>query len=181
MRPAGYLYKFVSLRPDWLKAPAVVDICSISGCISSCFADYIDHWQHNGYWLFDSPAIMEQIAQQDGIDLKQATLFYYEVHEEEFDQVTGQWKPFAPEASLVTAVQKPQIKQCLGYDVATFWAGNAPECSPLSCNAIATDLAVNAHCLFASFEEAENAIESGAFSNSEPGPYRIFAVYRADR
>ena len=180
MIPAGYLYKFISPRPSWLEAPPVVDILSISGCISPCFADYIGHWRHNGYWLFDSPAAMEQIAQQSGIDLSQATLFYYEVHEEEFDESTGEWRVFAPESSLVTAVQEPQSKQCLGYDVATFWAGNAPECSPLSCNAVATAVPVNAHCLFASFEEAKNAIDAGAFTNTEPGPYRIFAVYRAN-
>jgi len=181
MTPAGYLYKFVAPCPGWLEAPAVRDICSISGCISRPFTDYINHWKHNGYWLFDSPAIMEQIALLDGIDLSQATLFYYQVHDEEFDQGTRQWKIFAPESSFVTAVQEPLAKQCLGYDVATFWAGNTPECSPLSCNAVATDLSVNAHCLFASFEEAENAIDRGAFSNTEPGPYRIFAIYRVDR
>jgi hypothetical protein len=180
MTPAGYLYKFVASRPGWLEAPAVADICSISGCISPCFADYIGHWKHNGYWLFDSPAVMEQIARQGEIDLSQATLFYYEVHEEEFDEPSGQWRIFAPEPSLVTAVQAPQNKECLGYDVATFWAGNAAECSPLSCNARATDLAVNAHCLFPSFEEAKNAVDTGAFANTEPGPYRIFAAYRVN-
>lgn len=180
MVPAGYLYKFVSPRPAWLEAPAVTDIFSISGCISPCFADYISHWKHNGYWLFDSPALMEQIARQSGIDLSQAICFYYEVHEEEFDESTGQWRRFAPEPSMVTAVQEPRTKQCLGYDVATFWAGNAPECSPLSCNAVATDLPVNAHCLFASFEDAKNAIDRGAFVTTEPGPCRIFAVYRVD-
>jgi hypothetical protein len=179
MRPAGYLYKFVASRPGWLEAPAVADICSISGCISRPFSDYINHWKHNGYWLFDSPAVMDQIAQQEGADLSQAMLFYYEVHEEEFDGTARQWKAFAPEASFATAVQEPRTKQCLGYDVATFWAGNAPECSPLSCNAIATDLAVNAHCLFASLEDAKDAVDGGAFANAEPGPYRIFAVYRA--
>ena len=121
---------------------------------------------------------MEQIAQQTGVDLSQATLFYYEVHEEEFDESIGQWRNFAPELSLVTAVRELQTKECIGYDVATFWAGNAPECSPLSCNAVAKDMAVNTHCLFASFEDAKNAVNGGAFAHTEPGPYRIFAIYR---
>jgi hypothetical protein len=31
--------------------------------------------------------------------------------------------------------------------------------------------------LFSSFDEAKAHLERGAFNNSEPGPYRIFAVY----
>ena len=64
-----------------------------------------------------------------------------------------------------------------GFDVTTFSGHNEPECSPLSCNALATDISVNQHCLFNTFAEAKAAIERGFFKNSEPGPYRIFAVY----
>jgi hypothetical protein len=31
-----------------------------------------------------------------------------------------------------------------------------------------------------SFEEAEAALNGGAFENCEPGPYRIMAVYSVD-
>jgi hypothetical protein len=31
--------------------------------------------------------------------------------------------------------------------------------------------------LFETFEEAESALNTGAFNEAEPGPYRIFAVY----
>jgi hypothetical protein len=181
MTPAGYLYKFVALRPDWLAAPAVSDLYSISGCISRPFADFIKHWKHNGYWLFDSPAIMEQIATKEGIDLSQAMLFYYDIHDEEFDDRTGLWRKFSPEPSFGTNVQEPRSPRCLGYDVATFWANAGPECSPLSCNSLAETLPVNAHCLFASLEHARQAIDALAFANTEPGPYRIFGVYAADR
>lgn len=181
MTPAGYLYKFVKQRPDWLAAQTVADICSVSGCISEPFADYIGHWKHNGYWLFDSPATMNQIAQSDGIDLSAAALFYYEVHEDEFIEPAKQWRTFSPETSFATQVRAPAVKQCIGFDVATFSAGAAPECSPLSCNALAQMHAVNPHCLFDTFEQAKQALESGAFANSEPGPYRIFAVHTVDR
>ena len=166
MIPAGYLYKFVVQRPGWLEAPGVVDICSISGCISQPFADFIKHWKHNGYWLFDSPAIMEEIAMLEGIDLSRAMLFYYEVHDDEFDDRTGAWRKFGPEPSFVTNVRKPRNARCLGYDVATFWAGAGPECSPLSCNSLAQTLQVNAHCLFTSLEQTKQAIDSGDFANT---------------
>ena len=53
MVPAGYMAKRVVARPDWLPAERVSTIYSVSGCVSNNFADYINLWQHNGYWLFN--------------------------------------------------------------------------------------------------------------------------------
>ena len=55
MRPIGYMYKRVSAAPQWLNAPRVADVYALSGCVSENFADHINFWRHNGYWLFDSP------------------------------------------------------------------------------------------------------------------------------
>jgi hypothetical protein len=68
-------------------------------------------------------------------------------------------------------------KRLDGYDAVSFYAKAAPECSPLSCNSRVEELAVNSHCLFDSFEEAKLQLDRGAFNDSEPGPYRIFAVF----
>ncbi len=57
MIPIGYMAKIVATKPDWLKNIDVVDIYSVSGCISSDFADYINYWKRNGYCFFDSPEI----------------------------------------------------------------------------------------------------------------------------
>ena len=181
MIPIGYLYKITASRPDWLPASAVIDICSLSGCISAPFADYVGFWEHNGFWLFDSPAVMERIALREGIDLSRASLFYYEAHDEEFDETSGGWTRFGPEPSIATRVEAPAGERILGYDVVTFSAGTAPECSPLSCNGVAERQSVNEHCLFTSFDEARQALESAVFANSEPGPFRIIAVYAIDR
>ena len=180
MVPAGYMFKHIARRPPWLNAPHVDDVYSLSGHVAENFADYIRHWRHNGYWLFDAPAVMREIAGDNTIDLGGATLFYYEVFEEEFDEDTKAWTAFAPETSLPTKVEQPQAARLEGYDVATFWAKTSPECSPLSCNNLAENLAVNRHCLFASFDEARHALQTGQFDKSEPGPFRIFAVYTVD-
>lgn len=58
----GYMVKQVVSKPDWLKANRVEDIYSVSGCISKDFADCINFWKHNKYWLFDSPDVIEQVA-----------------------------------------------------------------------------------------------------------------------
>lgn len=174
------MYKRVVRRPEWLKAAAVADVYSLSGCISEHFADYINHWRHNGYWLFNSPDIMEAIAREENLDLSGTTLFYYEAYKFEFDEITREWTAFTPEASFTTNVQAPAEKHLAGFDAVTFSAHTTPECSPLSCNSLATTLPVNEHCLFRTFEHARESLERGVFDNSEPGPFRIFAVYTLD-
>jgi hypothetical protein len=177
--PVGYMYKRVVVRPDWLKAEAVLDVFSLSNCISDDFADYINYWKHNGYWLFNSPEAIKEIATNEGIDLSGTTLFYYEAYEYEFDEDSKEWSAFTPEPSFATDIQVPMDKRLEGFDVTTFTAHTSPECSPLSCNSLATTIPVNEHCLFNTFAEAKDALEIGLFRNSEPGPYRIFAVYTA--
>jgi len=180
MIPAGYMSKNVAARPEWLKADGVEDVCAVSGCVSPAFADYIPFWKHNGYWFFNAGSDIEQLCRQQGIDAAGATLFYYEVFEKEFDEDARSWSAFEPEPSFPTQVQKPEHAELLGYDVTSFTVRTSPECSPLSCNSLATDMPVNRHCLFDRFEQAVEALEAGQFDNSEPGPFRIFAVYRVE-
>ena len=177
MIPAGFIAKKVHTSPDWLKADAVVDIYSVSNCVSGAFCDYIPHWKHNGYWLFDSPGIIRGIAAAGKRDLSGQTFFYYEVHDQQFDDERKAWEPFGTDTAFTTDVKMPSEKKLEGFDVVSFYALSAPECSPLSCNHMAESIPVNEHCLLASFEEAKELIETGAFNNCEPGPYRIFAVY----
>jgi len=142
------------------------------------FADYINYWRHNSYWLFDSLEIIRSVAQENSIDLPGTKLFYYEAHELEF---TGEvWRSFSSEPSLPTNIIPPGEKRLEGFDVVTFYAGNRPECSPLSCNSLAESVHTNSHCLFETFEEAETSLDTGKFTGCEPGPYRIYAVYTVD-
>ena len=182
MKPAGYMAKTVQ-SPVGFHAEGVRDVYSVSGCVNSNFADHIQFWKHNGFWRFDSPEIIERLAQENQIQLKATTLFYYEVHEMEFDGKN--WLAYQPDASFPTNVVVPSQKILEGFDVVTFSTHNAPECSPLSCNGMADEIPTNEHCLLHSFDEAYSNIAAGAFNQAEPGPYRIFAVYstpwRTDR
>jgi hypothetical protein len=180
MIPAGYMLKKVGARPDWIGASAVEDVYSVSGCISEYFTDYIEHWRHNGYWLFNSPDDMYEIANKAGVDRSGLTLFYYEVYEYEFEETEKLWSEFASEPAFVTAVEPPNRSQLVGFDVTSFSAGTVPECSPLSCNSLADEIKTNEHCLLATLEDAKLALEAGRFDNSEPGPFRIFAVYTVE-
>ena len=177
MRPIGYMYKRVVSVPQWLNAPHVADVYALSGCVSANFADYINFWQHNGYWLFDSPAVIRSLAHEHAISLEGMKLFYYEAHDLQYDDASGKWISFEAEPSFETNIQPPTAASLEGFDVTTFSVGTSPECSPLSCNRLAADLATNSHCLFPTFEAAVQALEEGRFKNSEPGPYRIIGVY----
>jgi hypothetical protein len=176
--PVGYMAKFVCKKPGWLDAPQVNDIYSVSGCVSENFADYIKYWKHNGYWFFDSPETIKNVAKENLIQLEETLLFYYEAYEMEFNGES--WRPYAAEPSFPTNVVPPPHSRLEGFDVVTFQAGTSPECSPLSCNSLAKDLRTNGHCLFASFDGAETSIKNGEFVKCEPGPYRIFSVYSVD-
>lgn len=180
MIPVGYLYKEVGLRPDWITAKGVRDIYSLSRCVSDDFADYINYWKHNGYWLFDKPEIMQAIADEHHLDLAGTTLFYYEVYEKEYCEEEEVWVSFEPESSFTTNVERPGRARLEGYDVVTFSAHTSPECSPLSCCNLAEKVNVNQHCLFDTFEQAKRALETGTFNDTEQGPFRIFAVYSVE-
>ena len=178
MIPVGYLAKSSCRKPKAFELANVDEVYSVGSCVNDDFAEYIDHWKHNGYWLFDSPDVIRAVAQENSIDLRGSKLFYYEAHELEFTE--GGWRSFAPEPGFVTNIVPPSRPKLEGFDVVTFCAGNAPECSPLSCNRLADGIHTNSHCLFDSFEEAETSLNSGKFTGCEPGPYRIFAVYSVD-
>ncbi len=161
--------------PAGFHADGVIDVYSVSNCVNKDFANYIHYWKHNGYWLFDSPEIIQAVAQDNHIQLEGTSLFYYEVYEKEFDGKN--WLPYGPHASFTTNVLLPSDKTLEGFDVVTFSAHGSPECSPLSCNGMANEIHTNDHCLLVSFEEAVAKVAAGAFETAEPGPYRIFAIY----
>ena len=152
----------------------ITDVYSVSSHVNDDVADYINFWKHNGYWLFDSPDIIRAVAIENSISLERTSLFFYEVYEMQFDGES--WKAYKPEESFATNVLLPSAKTLEGFDVVT---GNAPGCSPLSCNGLAHELRTNVHCLFDSFDDAYMNLTQGKFNNSEPGPYGIFAVYSA--
>ena len=178
MIPVGYLAKRTCNKPEGFNMPQIADVFSVSDDVNDNFADYINFWPQNGYWLFDSPEGIRRGGSENAIPLEGTKLFYYEAYEMEF---TGEeWRPFFQEPSISTNVMLPSKKTLEGFDVVTFYAGNSPECSPLSCNGLADTIPTNQHCLIESFEDAKAALDGGEFNNSEPGPYRIFAVYSVD-
>lgn len=177
MIPIGYMAKRIVARPECMDAPAVVDIYSLSNHMNDDFCDYVNFWKHNGYWLFDSPSLIVEVADEAEVSLKDCKMLYFEAYEFQWNATYKSWCAFKPDESNLTQVLIPEKKVLVGFDVVTYWGGSQAECSPLSCNSLASEIPVNAHCLIESLEVAKNKLEEGIFDNSEPGPYRIVAVY----
>jgi hypothetical protein len=175
----GYMAKRIVPSPVSLKAPNVKDIYSVSDCVNDNFFEgYVNAWRHNGFWLFDRPEIIVELAVAHAIDLSGMTLFFYEGFEQEFDG--SEWSEIRGNRfQLPVDVVLPATKRLEGFDVVTVWAENSPdfEHSPLSCNGIAEDVRVNVHCLFDTMDEAKNAVDAGVFVGAEPGKLRMIAVY----
>jgi hypothetical protein len=180
MIPIGYMAKSSCEKPTALGIPHVVDIYSVNNCVNDDFADYVDFWKHNGYWFFDSPRIISDLARENSIEISGSKLFYYEAHELEFDGEN--WRTFAPGFNIPVNVIPPSKKQFEGFDIVTVWVENspAPEHSPLSCNSLANKVQTNSHCLIDSLETAKTSLNEGRFRGADPGAQRIFAVYSVD-
>jgi hypothetical protein len=176
MLPAGYLYKTIAIGDNIVSNPAVHDVYSLAGCISGDFGDYMPHSLHNGYWLFDTPEAMEQLAEKLGILLTGMKLFFYRIYPYQWNEDRKTWEEFEAFAARPTAVREPPSPTSEGFDVVSYSGKTSPECSPLSCNGLAQTAKVNSHCLFESLDEAKGALEGGLFKLGERGPFRIVQV-----
>src|SRR5206468_12168705 len=50
---AGYFVKHTEAKPNWLQTSDVIEICSVSNCISSPPEGWIEHWLHNELGWFN--------------------------------------------------------------------------------------------------------------------------------
>ena len=176
MVPAGYLAKRVWVPTPEFGCPRITAVYSVADCLSEPFGDYVPLFRHNGFRLFDTEAAVRAAAGELGASLDGTRMFYFEVHSEEWDEDRA-WAPFAPLPDSVMQVVPPAARQLEGFDVVSTFSGPWFCCSPLTCNGLATEIETNARGLLATLEQARRLLESGVFRNSEPGPYRIVAVY----
>ena len=171
LRLAGYCPRRVVARPAFLDdAPSVVDICSVSRCINESPTGWIDHWLHNELGFFDTPDLARQVIPpaEDGF-----TVFAYRVGTVRFDAGRPEvwtWPEIDPEERAGY--------RSLGFDVVgkTDLGTLAFEHSPLSCNGIAAEYPVNAHCLLDDLAVAIEAAEQFSIEQPEPGMYYVVEV-----
>ena len=168
---AGYFPKKIAKRDDWLKAPHVNEIWSVSECISKGPTDWINKWLHNDLGLFDTVALAEAVIPPE--ERAETRVLAYRIWDRMFD--AGQ----DVEAPLVVKdLPGPEGRFVpVGFDAVGRSHGSF-DCSPLSCNAGAVTFATNEACLFQTLEDALAGAREFSKGDWEPGPYWVVEVLR---
>jgi hypothetical protein len=175
---AGYFARRIEPKPDLLQASAVREICSVSECISSGAEDWISAWRHNGFGWFNS--IGDAVSVVPEARRGEFRLFAYRLHSKVF-RGTRRAALAVPED--VHPEPLPEEFRSIGFDSASRSSeqGLSLECSPLSCNGLASELPVNEHCLFPTLDAAIAGAGKFAAEQPEPGDYYVVEVLEGPR
>ena len=168
----GYFPKRTHKRPSWLQAESVEEVCSVSECISESPDGWIDHWLHNEMYVYDTPELAESVV--PGSARGEFDMYAYRMFPVLFNE--GQQQPF--EFPPLHVEPLPESFERLGFDIVCRSCGHSFECSPLSCNGMAKNVAVNRHCLLANAAVAFQLAAEFEAGGCEPGPYCIIEVWR---
>jgi hypothetical protein len=163
------------------------EICSVSEHISSAPPGWDSRWDFNDASCYNSEAEALATVPQDQADAYD--LFAYRILPVKFD-TTGRQPIMLPEAmnsGIGGIAPEPDLSDyvSVGYDIA---GGPLPttdyplvlgfSCSPLSCNAMSSEHAVNRFWLIDDFEQAIAVAEEFGRTEPEPGPYFVYQVLR---
>jgi hypothetical protein len=173
---AGFFPKIIVTRPDWLKNPAIVEICSVSHCISAAPPDWIEPWRHNDFGWFNRIAdAMSVIPAGQAADYR---LFGYRLHPEVF---SGGARTRFVWPDRVDPEPMPQNFRSLGFDSVSKSMETILgfECSPLSCNSMADEMPANPVCLFPTLDAALAGADRFSREQPEPGDYYVVEVLEA--
>ena len=165
----GYFPKKIVKRDEWLKAPHVEEIWSVSECMSKGPADWIKKWVHNDFGLFDTVALAESVIPSE--ERAETRILAYRVWDRMFDAGLDLEAPL-----IVRDLPGPEESFArIGFD-AVARSHDSFDCSPLSCNGGAATFATNEVCLFQTLEDALAGAREFSKGNWEPGPYWVVEV-----
>ena len=145
----GYFPKQTVAHPDWLEVSHVEQICSVSDCISSAPDGWIDRWLHNAFWAYDSPEMAWSVVPE--AIRAQFDLYAWHIFPVRFAH--GEEQPLEMPDMAVEPLPSSFVR--LGFDAVSRHLDSTFECSPLSCNYMAREIAVNRYCLIESESEFE--------------------------
>ena len=173
MIDAGFFAKRIEPRPEFLHAPGVREICSVSRCISSGPENWINLWLHNDLGWFNR--ISDAIRAIRPGEESRYRVFAYRMYPEVF--TAGGRVPFTVPDN-VRPEPIPTEFRSLGFDSASKSMETVLglECSPLSCNRMADEIGANEFCLFRGLDEAIAGAQRFAAEQPEPGDYYVIEV-----
>ena len=168
----GYFPKRTVKRPDWLKSAGVEEVCSVSTCVSVGPDGWIEQWQHNEMWVYDTPELAWSVVPDSS--RQEFDLYAYQLFPVAVDD--GRQQPFQIPPLHVQPL--PSSFERLGYDIVSRSYGANFEGSPLSCNHMAEHVPVTRSCLVADVDTAFQLARDFDVGGCEPGPYYIVEVWK---
>jgi hypothetical protein len=173
LRTVGFFAKKLAPRPEEFVAPGVDFVCSVCDCsvLTASPEGWIDRWLHNGLWFFDRLETLDRVVPPaDSAAFLRYGLRMLPVRFDEDGETPLDLSVVSPEPIPADFVR-------LGYDLCSRAMGNTLECSPLSCNLLATEWSANRWCLLDSFDDALRAAAAFPQGGAEPGPYVLLEVW----
>ena len=167
----GYFAKPTKVPKDWTPS-SVSEMCSVSNCLNPAPEGWVEYWRHNDLGFFDTREAAWSILPEGAKDFR---LFAYRLLPVRYVQEKAE--PFELALGNVAALT-PEFTS-LGFDVVNKTYSAFFECSPLSCNGMANEVAVNQFCLLATLDEAIAFAERCAREEPEPGPFYVIEVLGA--
>lgn len=164
---------------DWTRA--VHEVCSASECIAERPPAWVERWDFNRASCWNTEAAA--LACVPAAERDTYRLYAYRAIPLVFDSsgrptelppaelFTPNLPALPPEPGLPGYVR-------LGYDVVEYAGYLNYGCSPLSCNGMGAQHAVNQYCLLDAVDAAYDAAVAFGVDEPEPGPYIIFEVLR---
>ena len=153
--------------------PQVREICSVSTCLSEDPDGWIERWQHNDLFFYDTPELAWSIVPE--ANRREYDLYSYFLPPVLYEK--GHEKPLdIPPLRVVPLVGSWER---LGFDVVSRHFSATFECSALSCNGMAERVSVNPYCLMEDLDAARRLAETCEAAGCEPGPYFIIELWRA--
>jgi hypothetical protein len=175
----GYLAKKLVPRPDWLASPNVEFIASVSECSSPAPPNRIDLWKHNNVGLYDSEALARTILPEE--TSTEYTILAYQASPIAYhDGRPYDWNPWT-NAETAAPELDPEFDKHLGFDIVGHTTGGFFECSPLSCNGVAKEIAVNRFCLVDDLQQAMDLAKNFSRPESHVEPaygYIVVSVWQ---
>ena len=172
-----------TLDPAWFAGTAAEEVCSVSTCLASAPPGWIDHWAHNDWGFCNTIEAARSLIPRETADYD---LYAFAVSSTRYRD--GQSEPVDVKTAFGTYTDSPSEPQplpgtffSLGFDAVSNSQSGYFECSPLSCNKMAEEIAVNRYCLLDEPEQAAEAARRFSVEHPEPGVYYVVQVFRAAR
>ncbi len=166
----GYFPKQRSAPTSWMSSIGIRDVASASLCISSGPREWATAPKHNDWGLFNDPGSAWSVVKPE--QRAEFRMHAYRLYHARFSR--GREHPF--EQPDLPVAPLDDSFGCLGWDVVS--RGRTTfECSPLSCNLVATRIPTNAYCLLPDVFRACYLAETAELDGCEPGPSYIVEVW----